>query len=198
VALRPLCARAVAPPITGIWFERFTPAETDLLADFLASEPWPFHSGQLDRDEVRRAVADGYYDGDSARTYWINAQDDHVGLIRLFDLGDSTPMFDLRIRAADRGRGIGGQALAWIAGHVFGTLPGASRIEGTTRQDDIAMRRAFRRAGWVQEAHYWSGGRLSWSGGIARPTPLRSSLARASYWPMVCSGDGVIRGGCGR
>jgi RimJ/RimL family protein N-acetyltransferase len=133
------------------------PAETERLADFLAGQPWPFHSGGADRGEVRRQVAGGHYDSDAARTYWIIMQDEYVGLIRLWDLGDSTPMFDLRIRAADRGRGIGTRALAWLTGHVFTTVPGAARIEGTTRQDNAAMRRAFRRCGYVKESHYRDG-----------------------------------------
>jgi hypothetical protein len=92
-------------PAENIGYQRFTPAETGRLADFLTAGPWPFHSGREDRGQVRQRVADGYYDGDSTRTYWIIAENEHVGFIRLVDLGDSTPMFDLRIRAADRGRG---------------------------------------------------------------------------------------------
>jgi RimJ/RimL family protein N-acetyltransferase len=138
-------------------YQRFTRAETERLADFLTDEPWPFHSGRADRGEVRRLVAGGHYDGDSARTYWIIMNNEHVGLIRLWDLGDSTPMFDLRIRAADRGRGIGTRALGWLTEHVFTTVPGASRIEGTTRQDNVAMRRVFRHGGYVKESHYRDG-----------------------------------------
>jgi RimJ/RimL family protein N-acetyltransferase len=150
----------VAQPPAEIRYQRFTAADTELLAAFLTSEPWPFHSGRADREEIRRAVTGGRYDSDTARTYWIIAGDERVGLIRLFDLGDSTPMFDLRIRAADRGRGIGGRALGWLTEQVFSIAPRAARIEGTTRQDNIAMRRAFRRAGWVKEAHY----RDAWPG----------------------------------
>jgi RimJ/RimL family protein N-acetyltransferase len=69
-------------------------------------------------------------------------------------------MVDLRVRAADRGRGVGGRAPAWLTGHVFTAFPGATRIEATTRQDNSAMRRVFRRCGWVKEAHY----RDAWPG----------------------------------
>ena len=141
-------------PAVNIEYQRFTPAEAGRLADFLTAEPWPFHSGREDRGRIRQRVADGYYDSDSTRTYWIIAENEHVGFIRLFDLGDSTPMFDLRIRAAARGRGLGTRALGWLTEHVFTAEPGASRIEGTTRQDNLAMRRVFRRSGYVQEGHY--------------------------------------------
>ncbi len=146
--------RPVALPPAETRYQRFTRDETELLADFLTSEPWPFHAGAEDRAGIRAGVASGHYDGSSASTYWIIAGGERVGLIRLFDLGDSTPMFDLRIRASDRGRGIGGRALGWLTEHVFAVVPGAARIEGTTRQDNAAMRRAFRSAGWVKEAHY--------------------------------------------
>jgi len=156
-----LYRRSMAQPPAEIRYQRFTRAETELLADFLTGEPWPYHCGRESRGETRLRVTGGYYDGDSVRTYWIILRNERIGLIRLYDLSDSTPMFDLRIRAADRGRGIGAGALAWLTELVFTTAPGASRIEGTTRQDNIAMRRVFRRGGWVKEAHY----RDAWPGG---------------------------------
>jgi RimJ/RimL family protein N-acetyltransferase len=70
------------------------------------------------------------------------------------DLGDSTPIFDLRLRAQSRGKGIGGQALRWLTGYLFTELPAIRRVAGNTRQDNQAMRRAFEQAGYVQEAHF--------------------------------------------
>ncbi|MFK0238522.1 GNAT family N-acetyltransferase [Streptomyces vinaceus] len=69
------------------------------------------------------------------------------------DLCDDTPMFDLRIRSEHRGRGRGGQALDWLTRYVFTEFPEVQRIEGTARQDNVAMRRAFRRCGYAKEAH---------------------------------------------
>ena len=39
------------------------------------------------------------------------------------------------------------------AGRVFTEFPDIDRIEGTTRQDNRAMRRTFIRCGYVKEAH---------------------------------------------
>jgi RimJ/RimL family protein N-acetyltransferase len=36
-------------------------------------------------------------------------------------------------------------------------MPQATRFEGQTREDNIAMRRTFLRAGFVKEAHYRDG-----------------------------------------
>ena len=76
------------------------------------------------------------------------------GLVRLMDLCDDTPLFDLRIRSEHRGRGLGGQALPWLTRYVFTEFPQVQRFEGTTRQDNLAMRRTFQKCGYVKEAHY--------------------------------------------
>lgn len=68
------------------------------------------------------------------------------------DLWDATPLFDLRIRSGHRGRGLGRQGLTWLTRYVFTEFPpGPGRIEGATRQDNVAMRHAFRSCGHVKE-----------------------------------------------
>jgi RimJ/RimL family protein N-acetyltransferase len=142
----------------GTDFPPFARHEVELLADLLTEEQWPYHSGAaVDRDTVRRRVADGYYDGSSVRTFWIMEDGERVGLIRLEDIDDDTPMFDLRIRAGCRGRGNGKRAVDWLTDYLFTTLPDVSRVEGTTRADNRAMRRVFRHCGYAKEAHYRDG-----------------------------------------
>jgi RimJ/RimL family protein N-acetyltransferase len=41
-----------------------------------------------------------------------------------------------------------------VTTHVFTTMQAVSRFEGQTREDNIAMRKTFVRAGFVKEAHY--------------------------------------------
>jgi RimJ/RimL family protein N-acetyltransferase len=48
-----------------------------------------------------------------------------------------------------RGKGIGTQAL--IAGSEYAFTHGAHRIEGSTDENNVAMRRAFEKAGWKFE-----------------------------------------------
>ncbi|NUP82460.1 MAG: GNAT family N-acetyltransferase [Nonomuraea sp.] len=153
-------------------FVRFAPGDVAALAGFLTGEEWPFHAGTQDRDVIERRAAEGAYDNDESRTFWVMADGERAGLVRLQDLGDDTPMFDLRVGKAWRGRGIGTRAVAWLTGHLFTELPGITRIEGTTRQDNHAMRAAFRKNGYAKEAHY----RESW------PTPdgtLRDAVGYA-------------------
>jgi|ERR1035438_1552587 hypothetical protein len=94
-----------------IGYRRFVPAETDLLAKFLTTEDWPYHGdGAPDAAQIRDQAAAGHYDNDQTRTFWI-VTGTEAGLIRLLDLADDTPLFDLRIRAAYRGAGLGTRAL---------------------------------------------------------------------------------------
>ncbi|MDQ2815274.1 MAG: GNAT family N-acetyltransferase [Actinomycetota bacterium] len=137
-----------------IGYRRFVPAEADLLAEFLATQDWPYHGdGTPDAAQIREQAAAGHYDNDQTRTFWI-VTGAEAGLIRLLDLADDTPLFDLRIRAAYRGAGLGTHALRWLTGYLFTELPNIRRIEGTTRQDNHAMRRTFSKCGYVKEAHY--------------------------------------------
>lgn len=80
--------------------------------------------------------------------------DTRVGLGILQDLEDDTPLVDLRLAEACRGSGLGVPALRALTDELFTMLPEVRRFEGTTRIDNLAMRRTFDRAGWTQEAHY--------------------------------------------
>ncbi|MFF2654612.1 GNAT family N-acetyltransferase [Streptomyces sp. NPDC058045] len=126
-------------------------AERARLLVLLTEEEWPFHTVPRPDPATVRGWLDGRWSG---HAFWILRDGATAGLLRLIDPDDDTPLFDLRIRAAHRGHGLGGHALHWLTGHVFTACPGARRIEGTTRQDNTAMRRTFHRCGYVQEAHY--------------------------------------------
>jgi len=121
-----------------------------LLVGFLVGETWPFHVAVvLDEDAVLRRVAAGDY----SDAFWVLDGRARVGLVRLMDLDDGTPLFDLRVSAAHRGRGVGTAAVEWLTRYVF-THYSTNRIEGNTRQDNAAMRRTFVKAGYVKEAHH--------------------------------------------
>ncbi len=130
-----------------IEFVPLDPADTDALDALLRDEDWPFHAGG------GRGVR---WTGDDVRTFWITAGGDRAGLLRLYDL-DGGPMFDLRLRAAYRGRGIGTAAVGWLTDWVFAAYPVEHRVEGTTRADNAAMRRVFERCGYTHEATYRQG-----------------------------------------
>ncbi|MCB1046452.1 MAG: GNAT family N-acetyltransferase [Calditrichaeota bacterium] len=137
----------VVNPITEDW---------EALADWLSRGHWPFHRRVTPgRDEVLEQAAAGLFHGPETRSFWLaQAADPPFGLLRLFDLADPTPLFDLRIQPRQRGRGLGEAALRWATGHVFAEHPGASRFGGYTRQDNEAMCRVFQHCGFTLEARH--------------------------------------------
>jgi len=159
----------------------FVPADADRLARLLAEERWPFHSGApVTVEEVLGRLRDGWCDGPGIRTYWIGAgQADHVGFVRAWDIGDGAPLFDLRLGQAHRGRGLGRLAVRELTRLLFEDDPSLERIEATTRQDNVAMRRVLEACGYVKEAHY----RRSW------PTPDGALLDTVGY--AVLRGDWI-------
>ncbi|MCX4788297.1 MULTISPECIES: GNAT family N-acetyltransferase [unclassified Streptomyces] len=139
----------------NIGFRRLGDSDADALIRFLTGERWPFHViSEVDDATARQWATEGRFTGEENRSFWIVADGTPVGLVRLMELTDDTPMFDLRIRAAYRGNGIGAQAVTWLTRYLFTEFPEVRRVEGTTRQDNIPMRRVFLRCGYVKEAHY--------------------------------------------
>ena len=144
--------------------------DVDGLIDFFTTEEFPFHAGPSGWSEetVRERIANGYFVDEENETFWIvHSELGKIGLVRLEDLRDDTPMFDLRLAGRFRGRGLGIEVLEAIAAHIFSNTP-AIRLEGQTREDNHAMRSVFDRAGWTKEAHY----RRSWP--VAGGDPLDS------------------------
>ncbi|MFD5470452.1 GNAT family N-acetyltransferase [Streptomyces sp. NPDC127105] len=138
-----------------IAFRRLLPSDTEPLVRFLTGENWPLHSvSEVDGDTARQWIAEGHFESEENRSFWILAAEEPVGLVRLMDLADDTPLFDLRLRAGHRGRGIGREAVTWLTRYLFEEFPHIRRIEGTTRQDNHPMRRVFLRCGYAKEAHY--------------------------------------------
>jgi len=125
------------------------------LLEWLRSDDWPYH-GQATFEHIENV-----YFGDSVETFWIVADgSERVGLLRLYDLEDYTPMFDIRVLSPHRGSGIGTKSVKWLTNYIFTKWPGKGRIEGYTRRDNTSMRRVFKKCGYVKEAHH----RSSWPG----------------------------------
>lgn len=80
-----------AANVPDVLYRRFAPTETELLAEFLTNEDWPYHgAGAPEAATVREHVAAGDYDNDRTRTFWmVTGAETIVGLIRLMDLGDN-------------------------------------------------------------------------------------------------------------
>lgn len=146
---------------TAITLTRLDPlgADREPLVAFLTRQEFPFHVVRRPtRAQVEGWIEQGAYRDEDNDSYWVGHDRlGRVGFLRLEDLTDGAPLFDLRLDSAFRGQGLATGTLHAATGLVFRTMPEVNRFEGQTREDNIAMRRAFLRAGWVKEAHYREG-----------------------------------------
>jgi RimJ/RimL family protein N-acetyltransferase/uncharacterized cupin superfamily protein len=127
------------------------PDHASAAVEFLVASDWPFHGSPRLTAEAAGSVT---LVDDDVVSFWIREDDRPVGLIRAFDLddvADGSPLFDVRIAATDRGRGLGVASVAWLTGHLFATYDELHRIEATTRGDNVAMQRVFARCGYRLE-----------------------------------------------
>ena len=134
------------------------------LTDLLTTERWTYRTRpELTEPEVAQDLEQGQYAGDDVLTVMIEIEDEVVGLVRAEGLSDphQDPQLDLRLRERVRGRGLGLAALRHITAAIFDRYPARARIEGQTREDNLAMRKVFVRGGYVQEAVY----RRAWPAG---------------------------------
>lgn len=151
---------------------KMTADDVDDVTGFLAANGFPFHVQAAPRaEEIREGIENGRYWNQDTQGYWVLRAGQRVGLVALEDVRDSTPMFDLRLGEQHRGQGIGVEVVRALSDLVFTTRPDALRFEGQTREDNIAMRKTFIRAGFLKEAHY----RLGW------PTEDGGHVASLAY-----------------
>jgi RimJ/RimL family protein N-acetyltransferase len=135
--------------------QEWTMEEQEQLIHFMTTNTWPYHgNSHPGRDIIERAIEEGGYESDEVKTFWVeNEVAEKVGIVKIHDFQDDIPLFDLRIADISRGYGYGAKALRLVAEYVFGLPEKKIRLEGHTRQDNIAMRKTFERAGFVKEAH---------------------------------------------
>lgn len=170
------------------------------LATFYSSEIWPFHSGPpLTPRTIHERWKIGHYTGDGIKTFWIVVDGCREGVIRVWDLGQEndteTPLFDIRIRSASRGKGVGTCAVRHLVEWIFTAHPAKTRIEATTRQDNVVMQSVLRRVGFVKEAHY----RQCWPGEEGRMYDccgfglLRSDWEQGVVTPVAWMSDADMK-----
>jgi RimJ/RimL family protein N-acetyltransferase len=134
-------------------------AEAGALRAFLTSNAFPFHgNAHPTAEDVDRRIAAGDLSAPDHEALWVEAEGHgRIGLAVLDDLEDPGLMFDLRLAERSRGQGLGAPVLRALTAHVFLAYPHATRFEGQTRDDNVAMRRVLVAAGFVKEAHYREG-----------------------------------------
>jgi len=133
----------------------WTMEEQEQLIHFMTTNNWPFHGNSNPvREIIEKMIGEGGYESDEVKTFWVeNESSEKVGIVKIYDLQDEIPLFDLRIAEQSRGNGYGPAALRLVAEYVFSLSEKKIRLEGHTRQDNFAMRKTFERAGFVKEGH---------------------------------------------
>lgn len=110
----------------------------------------------MTQQQARELVLAGRFWSNDCRGFWVDADNVRIGIAVVDDLTDigegGSPVFDLRLAQAHRGRGLGVPVLVALTDLVFSHWPNVTRFEGVTRGDNLAMRATFRGAGWVKEA----------------------------------------------
>lgn len=181
----------------------WTMEEQEQLIEFMTTNSWPYHGHEHPvRALIEKTIEEGGYQSDQVTTFWVvNDEETQVGLVKIFDLQDDIPMFDLRIADPYRSKGYGPKALKMTADFVFSLPEQKIRLEGNTRHDNFAMRKAFERTGFVKEAHlrqawfspkenrYYDAvtygmTREDWQAGIATPVMWDDALAELKEPPF--------------
>ena len=125
----------------------YTPADFDRICEIRGLDTPERRKRFLDRLEKPGEWDDHYLH------LAIEADELLVGDIHFRHCDYTTPngAWDLGLELSEdsRGQGIGTQAL--IAGTEYAFSNGAHRIQGSTDESNIAMRRAFEKAGWKFE-----------------------------------------------
>ncbi|QGN35372.1 GNAT family N-acetyltransferase [Microlunatus sp. Gsoil 973] len=133
--------------------------DADRIVGFLIGNEFPYHGRtSWSEEQARQSITDGRFGSDDHLGFWIDVDRRQVGLVVLDDLGDikagGNPVFDLRLAEEFRGRGLGTPILRQVTALAFDRFPTTNRLEGQTREDNIAMRKVMLRSGFVKEAHY--------------------------------------------
>ncbi len=130
------------------------PADEPAVVEFLSTNEWPFHAEpHLSSDTAAQVRVES----DDITSFWICEGVTTVGLLRIMDLDDleaGSPLFDLRVAEAHRGRRIGRRSVTWLTDYLFTTYPALHRIEATTRDDNVAMQSVFAHCGYRLEGRF--------------------------------------------
>lgn len=139
-------------------FKKFTKKEKKILIDFLISEEWTFHKdNKLNKKILEKNIQEGFYTKKDQITFLMEKNGKIIGILRVFDLKneeDEIPMFDLRIKSSERGKGFGKESIKFMIKYIFINYNKIRKIEGTTRNDNLSMRKLFEKSGFKKVAQF--------------------------------------------
>ena len=139
-----------------VTIRQFDESDLDALNGLIMTNDWPFHNNKITEPKTIE------YFTDSTKTLLAVRQNETLGYVRIEEFidGDS-PLFDIRIKATERGNGLGIALIKAAETAVFTELPHTVRFEGTTRIDNLPMLSLFEKMAWCRESHYRKGWKLA-------------------------------------
>ncbi len=150
-------------------YKKFTRKLSEDLIQFLLSEEWKYHgSSKLTRKELEERLKGTYYTNRKQVTFLIYEKEKICAFLKLDDLiNDETeaPKFDIRINSKKRGKGYGLEIISFMINYIFKNYPKVRRIEGSTREDNVAMQNLFSKAGFLKAGQFrkaWHDDKGNW------------------------------------
>lgn len=122
------------------------------LEKWLCSDTWDyFGKTKLTPEDLNESM----FFNEKTKCFWVINEDRvKVGFLKIYDLQDPTPLFDIRLKTEFRSLGFGEKAVKWIVDYIFTTFTEINRVEAYTREDNLAMRKILNKSGFVKEAHH--------------------------------------------
>lgn len=124
------------------------------LISFMTNNHWEFHPDQRPSEkQIVEAFQNGWYQ-EGRETFWIENQNEKIGLIVIHDICDTIPLFDIRLANDARGKGYGTKAVKWLTQYIFSLRESKIRIEAHTRSDNLPMRKTLSNCSFVREGYF--------------------------------------------
>ncbi|RDI45503.1 GNAT family N-acetyltransferase [Falsibacillus pallidus] len=138
--------------VKNLQFTKFQ-NELDDLVSFLTDTAWEYHSNPTpEKKQIVEQYHNGWYQ-DDRETYWIEQENEKIGLLMIHDINDTIPLFDIKLSKIARGNGIGTKAVHWMTDYTFSLPDKKIRIEAYTRSDNLQMRKTLYKCGFVKEGY---------------------------------------------
>jgi RimJ/RimL family protein N-acetyltransferase len=141
---RPEVHLRVAIPEDATWL-----AEVDAATGGVRSPAMGFEADGL-RDELEA----GEWASDDRWAWAVVVDGEPAGFALVTGMESGDGQMQIRLRATERGRGVGREVLHQLADHHFAAHAHLQRLVGETHEHNIPMQRAFNAAGFRMEARY--------------------------------------------
>ncbi len=105
-------------------------------------------------EQLRDELEAGAWASDDQWAWAVMVDGEPAGFALVTGMSSGDGQMQIRLRATQRGRGVGREVLRQLADHHFASHAHLQRLVGETHEHNIPMQRAFNAAGFRMEARY--------------------------------------------